>query len=152
MLAAFPTAERRRLSQAELDMIVASHERFVSGRPGGKRASLRFVDFSGLNFSGRGLSDPDLSASTFDGARMTRTKLDRANLFGSDLRAADLRGASFVRADLRGACLRGANLTNADLTDADFREGQVAVSDRKAALASMRHETRVGLMDSAIFK
>ena len=62
-------------------------------RPGGKRASLRFVDFSGLNLSRRNLSDADLSASVFDGARMAGARLDRANLFGSDLRKADLRGA-----------------------------------------------------------
>ena len=34
---------RRRLSQAELDMIVMAHEKFVTGKQGGKRASLRFV-------------------------------------------------------------------------------------------------------------
>src|ERR1022692_1353046 len=136
MLAPIPAPARRHLSQSELDMIVEAHERYISGRPGGKRAALRFVDFTGLEFSGRNLADADLSASVFDSARMAGTRLDRANLFGSDLRSADLRGASLGRADLRGACLRGANLTNADLTGADFREGQVVLPDRKSGLAS----------------
>lgn len=42
---------RRRLSQAELDMIVAAHEKFVSGKQGGRRASFRFVQLSGLDLS-----------------------------------------------------------------------------------------------------
>jgi hypothetical protein len=41
-------AGRRRLSQAELDMMITAHERFLSGKPGGKRASLRFLDLSRL--------------------------------------------------------------------------------------------------------
>src|SRR5579872_7415483 len=152
-MAASPTdaGHRRRLSQGELDMIIDAHERYATGRPGGKRASLRFVDFSGLNLARRNLADADLSASIFDGCRMAAVRLDRANLFGSDLRKADLRGAFLIRADLRGACLRGANLTNADLTDADFREGQVAIPHASRGLESLRHETRAGVVDNAIF-
>jgi uncharacterized protein YjbI with pentapeptide repeats len=127
MNAAQSVAGRRRLSQAELDMIVTAHEKFVTGKQGGKRASLRFMNLSGLDLSFRNLADADFSASVLDGCRMVRTKLDRANLFGCDLRKADLRQANLVRADLRGACLRGANLAQADLTQADFREGQVAI-------------------------
>ena len=69
---------RRKLSQGEVDMIVAAHERFVSGRPGGKRASLRFVDMSDCALSGRNLADADISASILDGAKLIGTKLDRA--------------------------------------------------------------------------
>src|SRR5580692_4537099 len=90
---AVPSAGRQRLSQAELDIILYAHERFIGGRPGGKRASLRFVDFSGLNFEQRILDDADLSASVFEGCLMVGVRMERANLFGSDLRKADLRGA-----------------------------------------------------------
>src|ERR1700689_4262840 len=103
MLAPSHAASRRRPSQPELNMVIDAHERYVSGRPGGKRAALRFIDFSGLDLSRRNLCDADLSASVFEDARMAGCKLDRANLFGSDLSRADLRGASLVRADLRGA-------------------------------------------------
>ena len=40
---------RRRIIQAELEMILAAHERFVTGKPGGKRANLRFINFTGLD-------------------------------------------------------------------------------------------------------
>ena len=93
MSAVASVAGRRRLTQGELDMIVTAHERFVTGKPGGKRASLRFVDLSGLDLSGRNLTDADFSASVLDGCRMVRTQLERANLFGCDLRKADLRQA-----------------------------------------------------------
>ena len=76
---------RRKLSQGEVDMIVAAHERFVSGRPGGKRASLRFVDMSDCALSGRNLADADISASILDGAKLIGTKLDRATLFAEPI-------------------------------------------------------------------
>ena len=99
---------RRRLTQPELEIILTAHEKFVTGKPGGKRASLRFLDLTRLDLAGRNLTDADLSASVLDGARMIRTNLERANLFGCDLRKADLRGANLKRADVRGCCLRGA--------------------------------------------
>ena len=138
---------RRRLTQPELEMIVSAHEKFVTGKPGGKRASLKFVDMRGLDLSFRNLTDADLAGSVFDSCRMVRIQLVRANLFGCDLRGADLRQAVMVRADLRGACLRGANLAQADLTQADFREGQVSVPHPSKGLASVVHETRAGQMD-----
>jgi len=141
-LAQTPLTGRRRISQNELDLLIDGHERLLSGRPGGKRATLRFMDLSGLDLSGRNLSDADVSASVLDGARMIRTRLDRSNLFGSDLRRANLIQASLIRADLRGVCLHGANLTQADLTQADFREGQIAVPHPSKGLNGLRHEDR----------
>ncbi|HMP62582.1 MAG TPA: pentapeptide repeat-containing protein, partial [Phenylobacterium sp.] len=61
---------RRRLSAGELDMVLAAHERFVGGRPGGKLAALKFIDFSGMGLSGRDLRGADLSASIFNGAEL----------------------------------------------------------------------------------
>ena len=132
-------------------MIIDGHERFITGRPGGKRAAMRFVNFSGLDLSFRNLCDADLSASVFDGCKMVGIKLERANLFGCDLRKADLRKADLRRADLRGACLRGANLSQADLSQADFREGQVSIPHPSKGYASVRHEDRAGIIDEAIF-
>ncbi|MES2034404.1 MAG: pentapeptide repeat-containing protein [Pseudomonadota bacterium] len=142
---------RRRLSQGELDLMVAAHERFLAGKPGGKRASLRFLDLSLLSLVGRNLTDADLSASIFDGARMGGVILERANLFGCDLRKADLRRANLRRADLRGVCLKGANLAQADLTQADFREGQIAIPHPRKGVSSLTHEPRIGQVDGAIF-
>ena len=44
---------RRRLTQSELEIILTAHEKFVTGKPGGKRASLRLVDMRGLDLSFR---------------------------------------------------------------------------------------------------
>jgi len=151
MNAAQSVAGRRRLSQAELDMIVTAHEKFVTGKQGGKRASLRFMQLSGLDLSFRNLTDADFTASILEDCRMVRTKLDRASLFGCDLRKSDMRQASLVRADLRGACLRGANLAQADLTQADFREGQIAIPHPRKGLDTLRHETRQGEVDEVNF-
>ncbi|ENZ82488.1 putative low-complexity protein [Caulobacter vibrioides OR37] len=151
MNAAQSVVGRRRLSQAELDMIVTAHEKFVTGKQGGKRATLRFMQLSGLDLSFRNLVDADLTGSLLEGCRMVRAKLDRASLFGCDLRKSDLRQASLVRADLRGACLRGANLGQADLTQADFREGQIAIPHPRRGLDTLRHEARQGEVDEANF-
>ena len=91
MSALASVAGRRRLTQAELDLVITAHERFVAGKPGGKRASLRFANLSGLDLSNRNLTEIDLSASILDGTRLIRARLERANLFGCDMRKADLR-------------------------------------------------------------
>lgn len=133
MSSAAAISGRRKLSAGEIEIIVAGHERLLSGRPGGRRAALMFVDLSGADLSGRNLSDADLSGSIFDGARLIGARLERANLFGCDFRNADLRRVILVRADMRGVCLRGADLTQADLSQADFRIGQIATPIRARA-------------------
>ena len=123
---------RRRLSQGDLDLFIVAHQRFVEGRAGGRRLSLKFVDLMGLNLSGRILDDADLSGSSLENASLVGTSLGRALLFGCDLRGADMTGARMKRADIRGVSLRGANLTQADLTQADFREGVTAFLQKRA--------------------
>ncbi|MDB5455513.1 MAG: pentapeptide repeat protein, partial [Caulobacter sp.] len=118
MTATQSVAGRRRLSQAELDMMLTAHEKFITGKPGGKRAVLRFMNLSELDLSRRNLADADFTASILDGCKLMGARMERATLFGCDLRKADLRQAVLIRADLRGACLRGANLSQADLTQA----------------------------------
>ena len=121
---------RRRLSPGEIELVIAAHERFVAGRPGGKRASLRFVDFSGVDLCGRNLSDADLSASIFDHAKLAGTNLTRANLFGSDLREADL-----AESDLSEANLQVANLIDANL-GTGLKSGYSFVGGRTASSAA----------------
>ena len=55
---------------------------FFQRIPGGRRASLKFVDMSNLNLAGRCLAEADLSGAKFRFA---------------DLRAADLRDANMCR-------------------------------------------------------
>jgi uncharacterized protein YjbI with pentapeptide repeats len=81
-----PSAERRRLSQAELDLLISGHEWFIAGKPGGKRLALPYADLSRLNLNDRNLSDAELPGCRLDGCAMQRVRLERANLFGCDLR------------------------------------------------------------------
>ncbi len=79
---------RRRISQAQLEILVQAHERYVGGKPGGRRISLGFSDLSGLDLADRELSDGDFAGTSFDGARMPGVRLARANLFGCSFRRA----------------------------------------------------------------
>jgi uncharacterized protein YjbI with pentapeptide repeats len=116
----------RPLSQAEVDVICARHDRLWRAKPGGARAVFAFADLSNLDLSGRNLQDADFSGAILAGANMSKCTLDSANLFAADLQNVNLVEASLRRSDLRGACLRGANLTGADLFEADLREGSIA--------------------------
>ena len=60
---------RRKLTRDELEMILDAHARLVRGEPGGKRASLPFVDFTGFDLSGRDLTEAEFAGSVFDGAK-----------------------------------------------------------------------------------
>lgn len=142
---------RRRLSQGELDVIIAAHERYLDGKAGGRLAVLKFVDLSGLDLHKRRLDDADFTGSVFEGSCLIRTRLERAILFGCDLRRADMRGAYLKRADLRGATMKGANLSLADLTQTDFREGRIAIPHPDKGLQAVRHEIRAGELEEVNF-
>jgi uncharacterized protein YjbI with pentapeptide repeats len=152
MTVSAPLSGRRKLSAGEIEMILTAHDKLISGRPGGKRASLKFIDLTKVRLAGRNLAEADLSGSVLDGADLSNCNLERANLFGCDLRNANLRHAKLARADMRGVCLRGANLSQADLTQTDFRVGQIAIPHPSKGLASMSHEARNGELDNANFR
>ncbi|HWU81140.1 MAG TPA: pentapeptide repeat-containing protein, partial [Caulobacter sp.] len=124
MSAAAPsTQEYKRLTQYDVDVICAKHDRLWSARMGGARAVFAFCDLSGLSMTGRNLCDADFTGAMMVGCDLRKTKLDNANCYGADMQGADLTDASMRRADLRGSSLRGANLTGADMFEADLREG-----------------------------
>ena len=122
---------RKRLTQAELDVICARHDRLFQARPGGARAVFAWMDISGLSLRGRNLADADFAAACLENCDLTGARLDNANFFGADMQDVVLADASLRRADLRGACLRGADLSGADLFEADLREGTIAAADAK---------------------
>ena len=60
---AAPAAHHRRLTQAEIDVICAKHDRLWSARMGGARAVFTWKDLSGLDLSGRNLCDADFTGA-----------------------------------------------------------------------------------------
>lgn len=112
-----------RLTQAQLDAMTELHNRFLSGRLGGRRAALKNADLSGLSFSGK-----DMRQADFTGCRMTKMDLSKANfsearLYACDLSDSNLSRCNFARADLRGAQIQSANLEQANFDKADLRVG-----------------------------
>ena len=91
------------MTKEELDKVLESHEKWLDGDCGGKRADLCGADLRGADQRG-------------------------ADLRGADLRGANLRGANLRGANLIYANLRGANLNGADLLDADLRGANIDYS------------------------
>jgi hypothetical protein len=90
--------EYRRLTQYEVDVICAKHDRLWSARLGGARAVFAFCDLSGLSVTGRNLCDADFTGALLVGCDMRKAKLDNANMYGADMQGADLTDASMRRA------------------------------------------------------
>ena len=124
-----------KISQADLDIIIARHVLFLRQRAGGKRALLANHDLTGLAFHAGNLSQADFTGSVLYEANLEKAQLDYCVFFGCDLRKANFHQASLKRADLRGATLRGAVMAGADLTDADLREGSFATYDPDKGLS-----------------
>jgi uncharacterized protein YjbI with pentapeptide repeats len=123
-----------RLKRERFEALVAAHESFLVGRPGGRRATLGFIVASGYDCNGRLLADArfdgaDLSGTTFVGADLSRTSLYCANLAGCDFR-----NAKMQRSDLRGATFAGASLAGANLDQADMRAAVLWASDEALGL------------------
>jgi uncharacterized protein YjbI with pentapeptide repeats len=107
-------------TQHELNVVLLSHERYVTYR-GGARAQLAHCDLDGLALANRNLTEADFSGASLVGANLYGTNLERASLYCADLRECDLQCAKLARADLRGASFKGARLAFAVLDHADLR-------------------------------
>ena len=53
------TVLRRSLGQGDFDLFAQAHERFISGKPGGRKLFLKFVDLTGVNMVHRRLEDAE---------------------------------------------------------------------------------------------
>eukprot|EP01030_Chromulinospumella_sphaerica_P013701 gene13701-13480_t len=140
----------RALEHASLQQTLEAHQRFLTGRPGGKRAHLAHADLSNAMLEGVNLSEAELTGARLNGASLMGGDLSRAVLFGADLRDADLRTVNLTKADLRGVCLRGANLSYANLMGADLREGRIAVQDSAQGFRILTHDARPGDLTYAV--
>jgi len=150
-MSAAPTLIRR-LDFSVVRSVVDSHGRYLSGRGGGQRANLTYVDLSNMQLDGVDLSDADLTGARLAGASLHGSRLKRAILFGCDLRESDLRDTDLAQADLRGACLRGANLAGANMAGCDLREGRIALQGQGQDFRILKHERRAGELDYAVLQ
>jgi len=88
--------------------VLAAHQQWLDGEPGGQRADLRDATLDRHRLAYANLRGADLT-----GAHLWHSDLRMADLRDADLRGADLTGADLTLADLRGAQLGGANLEGA---------------------------------------
>ena len=103
------------MTQAELDEILAKHEKWINDEDGGKCADLQSADLQGA----------DLRHADLQDANLQNADLLRANLQNADLLSANLRGANLLSADLQGANLQGADLRRANLQNADLLSANI---------------------------
>jgi uncharacterized protein YjbI with pentapeptide repeats len=129
------------VSQANMDLAIAAHERFVR-RAGGSRLIQRFVSAPGLDLSRHILSDADFTGAVLEGSMFWGSNLERAAFYCANLRGCDLRAANLERADLRGASLAGATLVGAVLDGADMRAAQLLRADANGAVRINSHSAR----------
>lgn len=117
---------RARYALAELQNMLAEHERYVLGR-GGARASFKGVVLDGADLSNRKLDGADFTGASLIGANLNGARLTRTSLYCADLRHAVLHNAQLEQADIRGASFRGADLSHAILDNADLRAATMMV-------------------------
>ena len=126
-------------TQAELNKLLDSHERFAAAR-GGARAKLGMADLSGLDLANRLLKEIDFAGSS----------LMDASLFGSDLRNASFYCTDLQRAELRNTTLQFDDLRGASAADFDHRYVTQQVAAHKEANILMRGYAKDG--DNASIK
>lgn len=108
------------MTQEQLDIIIAEHEKWVDNHKTGSYADLHGADLTGLNLRGANLIGANLR-----GADLSEANLSLAELYTVDFRGANLRGADLSEADIRKANLRGADFRWANLTEADISEASL---------------------------
>lgn len=144
-----PTTYLESVTQAQLDALIGAHERFLLGKPGGKRFNLPMCKIEGMDLANHNLANAEFPGASLNGSSFNRTKLNSANFFGSDLRGCDMRFADLTNADMRGAQLRGANFENALLKATDLREGHVfSAGTKEEAIKELRSETLANFEDT----
>jgi uncharacterized protein YjbI with pentapeptide repeats len=122
-------SEPIRLRRDRFEALVAAHEAFLAGRPGGRRATLSFIIAAGFNCDRRTLADARFDGSDFSGTSFVGADLSRTSLYCANLSRCDFREANMQRADLRGATFAGASLAGANLDQADMRAAVLWASD-----------------------
>ncbi len=121
-----PTSQYEKLTQEQLDAMVELHNRFLTNRIGGRRATLKMADMSGLSLVGKDLRQADFTGCNMQKMNLTQANFQEAKLYACDLTGSKLVRSNFIRADLRGARIVMADLEGANLDKADLRVGGIA--------------------------
>ena len=134
-----------KLTQEQLNKIIASHGKWLRNEEGGERAYLYRADLRRANLCGADLRRAYLCEANLCGANLCQANLRgadlcdvnlcladlceadlfRANLFRANLCRADLSRANLLEANLRRAYLYGAYLRETNLREIDLRETDI---------------------------
>lgn len=115
-----------KITQQQLDALSELHSRFLANRIGGRRATLKMVDLTGLSLSGKDMRQIEFTGCIMQRMDLSKTNFQEAKLYACDLSGSNLTQCNFSRADLRGAKIVMANLEGANLDKADLRVGGFA--------------------------
>ena len=107
-----PSGSENRVSQIELDRIVARHQLWLDRKTGGALANFSGCDLSGLKF-GRW----DLRYANFAGAKLSSIHAIDTRFCYCDFTAADLSGARTYDCDFRYTRFKRASLVGAQILD-----------------------------------
>ena len=114
---------------ASFQDIIAAHEMFARGKPGGCKAFFRFATLRKIVLQRRNLEDIQFIGCDLRLARLALSNFRFASFYGSKLDQADFRGCDLTRADMRGVSLQGAQLYAARMDEADFRRASLVEID-----------------------
>jgi uncharacterized protein YjbI with pentapeptide repeats len=119
-----------KVTQEELDQILADHALWLYDQRTGERAQLKYADLSNTklidaNLTNANLYGADLINTNLSGANLTGAHLSGANLINANLSGANLTGVNLSYANLRGANLTDANLSDANLLDANLTDANL---------------------------
>lgn len=114
------------MTQEQLDALAQLHERFLTGRLGGRRATLKNTNLKGLSLKGRDMRQANFMGCGMSHMDLSECNFQEASLYACDLSYSNLNRATFIRADLRGARIENASLEEANMEKADLRVGGFA--------------------------
>lgn len=140
----------KKLTQQEVNKIVAKHQKWLRDEEGGERADFSNTDLSYIDFSYRNLSrsifyhanlyktnfyKADLSRSNLCGADFSKAYLSRSNLAGSIISYANFSYASLFKANIScvtfykviiyNTCLNGANFSYSSFQNINFNKANL---------------------------
>ena len=146
-----------KMTQKELNVILAAHKEWALDSTKGKRADLRKANLRAANFSGANLREADLSGADLSGAYLGRANLRSANLSGANFSGANLsrtclRGANFSEANLSGADLVGADLLGANFRWADLRWADLLILQAAPYTAYIQKDSTLLIREKGTFR